>query len=317
MNLRLPDAATLAEAATALQRGELVAFPTETVYGLGADATNDQAVARIYAAKGRPSFNPLIVHVPTLDEVARLGVLTPAAEELAVAFWPGPLTLVLNKQQTSGLSPLASAGLPSVAIRVPSHPVAQALLKAAGIPIAAPSANKSGRLSPTTPKHVADQFGDEIAMILAGGRTEVGLESTVLDLTEAQPVLLRHGGITREEIEALIGPVALVEKPDMLKSPGLLPKHYAPSIPLRMDSFDAGPEEAYLAFGPDTFAGKGAKTRLNLSEDGDLTEAAANLFSMLHELDRPDYAAIVVAPVPMMGLGLAINDRLRRAVTHS
>ena len=270
-------------------------------------------MAGIYAAKGRPSFNPLIVHVPTLDEVARLGVLTPAAEELAMAFWPGPLTLVLQKQLDSGLSPLASAGLSSVAIRIPAHAIAQALLAAAGVPVAAPSANKSGRLSPTTPRHVVEQFGDEVAMILAGGKTAVGLESTVLDLTEEQPVLLRHGGITREEIEALIGPVALVDRPDVLKSPGLLPKHYAPSIPLRMDSFTVEPDEAYLAFGPDSFAGKGAKTRLNLSEEGDLTEAAANLFAMLHELDRPAHAAIAVAPVPAMGLGLAINDRLRRA----
>lgn len=313
MNLRLPDAAALAEAAAALRAGQLVVFPTETVYGLGADATSDRAVAAIYAAKGRPSFNPLIVHVPTLEVVARLGVLTLAAEELAVAFWPGPLTLVLNKQPKSGLSELASAGLPSVALRIPAHPVAQALLVAAGVPVAAPSANKSGRLSPTTPKHVADQFGSEVAMILTGGKTTVGVESTVLDLTEDVPVLLRHGGITREEIEALIGPVALVEKPNVLKSPGLLPKHYAPSIPLRMNSFTAGPDEAYLAFGPDTFAGRGAKACLNLSAEGDLTEAAANLFAMLHELDRAEHTAIVVAPVPEIGLGLAINDRLRRA----
>ena len=313
MKLVLPDAAALQVAGEALRRGELVAFPTETVYGLGADATSDRAVAALYAAKGRPSFNPLIVHVPDLDAVARLGILTPVAEELAVAFWPGPLTLVLNQQPDSGLSSLACAGLPSVAIRIPSHPVAQSLLAAACRPIAAPSANKSGRLSPTTPKHVASQFGDEVAMILTGGRTMVGVESTVLDLTEDQPILLRQGGITQAEIETLIGPLALVEAGDILKSPGLLPRHYAPSIPLRLNSLTAGIDEAYLAFGPDNFAGRGAKMRLNLSEEGDLSEAASNLFAMLHELDRAEHAMIVVAPVPEIGLGLAINDRLRRA----
>ncbi len=308
---------TLAEAARLLREGQLVAFPTETVYGLGADATNDKAVAQIFAAKGRPAFNPLIVHVSDLESAETLARFTPAARDLAASFWPGPLTLVLPRLPDSGISALASAGLPTIAIRVPAHPIARRLLEAAGIPIAAPSANKSGHLSPTTPAHVAAEFGAEIAMVLAGGRCAVGLESTVIDLTGKQAVLLRPGGITREESEAVIGPLADADPEGPVASPGMLAKHYAPGIALRMNVEIIMEGEAYLGFGPDSFTGRNAPAQLNLSESGDLTEAAANLFVMLHELDRPHYAGIAVAPIPEIGLGLAINDRLSRAASNN
>lgn len=302
-----PDA--IRRAAEALRDGKLVAFPTETVYGLGGEATNDRAVAAIYAAKGRPSFNPLIVHVPDSESAARLVQFDARAEKIAARFWPGPLTLVLPRRATLGVSLLASAGLPSLAIRVPDHPVALALLGAVGRPLAAPSANPSGRVSPTTAAHVEEGLGDAVAMILDGGPCRVGLESTVLDLTGRDAVLLRPGGIARETLEPLIGPVQL---PDTTSdtaphSPGRLPSHYAPERPLRIDAREARAGEALLGFG----ATQGAA--LNLSPSGDVVEAAANLFAMLRALDRAPHNGIAVAPIPEHGLGAAINDRLHRA----
>jgi L-threonylcarbamoyladenylate synthase len=302
----------ISEAARLLREGELVAFPTETVYGLGADATNDEAVARIFAAKERPHFNPLIVHVPGLAEAEPLAEFDSRAREAARHFWPGPLTLVLPRRAESGLSLLASAGLDTVALRAPAHPVAQQLLRAAHRPIAAPSANRSGRVSPTMAAHVAAELGDKLTVILDGGATTIGLESTVLDLTRAVPVLLRPGGVTQEDLIAVFGEIASPPASDHLpRAPGSLPSHYAPSRPVRLDVCDARPGEALLAFGPNV-PGDFAEVHW-LSRQGDLAEAAANLFAMLRQLDRPEFAAIAVMPIPEQGLGLAINDRLRRA----
>jgi L-threonylcarbamoyladenylate synthase len=300
----------IARAAALLRAGRLVAFPTETVYGLGGDAGSEAAVAAIFAAKGRPRFNPLIVHVPRLAEAETLAVFDARARDLAARFWPGPLSLVLRRREPSALSLLASAGLDTVALRAPSHPVAQSLLAAAGRPVAAPSANRSGRLSPTAATHVAAELGGRVALILDGGPCEVGLESTVLDLSGETPVLLRPGAVTREALAALLGTVA-DPAGAAIRSPGMLASHYAPRLPLRLDARDARSGEAVLAFGrepPPGFA-----EALWLSQAGDLAEAAANLFAMLRRLDRPDFSAIAVMPIPEHGLGRAINDRLRCA----
>jgi L-threonylcarbamoyladenylate synthase len=300
----------IARAAALLRAGRLVAFATETVYGLGGDATNERAVAEIFAVKGRPRFNPLIAHVPGLAEAEALAVFDRRARRAAARFWPGPLTLVLRRRADSGLSMLASAGLDTVAIRAPSHDIAQALLHQAGRPIAAPSANRSGRVSPTEAAHVAEELGDRVALILDGGRTPVGLESTVLDLSGEAAVLLRPGGVTTEQLTELLGPIAISTGAEP-KSPGMLPSHYAPALPLRLEATGAHPGEALLAFGPD--APPGFAEVLWLSQSGDLAEAAANLFAMLRRLDRPAFAGIAVMPIPERGLGRAINDRLRRA----
>jgi len=304
---------SIARAAGLLRDGELVAFPTETVYGLGADATNDTAVARIFEAKNRPSFNPLIAHVADADEAAKFAILTAAAERMAARFWPGPLTLVLPRRPDCGLSRLTSAGLDTVAVRVPSHDGARELLRRTARPIAAPSANRSGRLSPTTAMHVAEQLGDHVAMILDGGPCAIGLESTVLDLSEDAPVILRQGGLPQEDIEDALGePVLIAEHDDDApKSPGMLTRHYAPSRPIRMNAMAAQPGEALLGFGSVTGA------TMNLSPDGDLVEAAGNLFAHLHALDTPEHKGIAVSPIPETGLGKAINDRLRRAEDSS
>jgi L-threonylcarbamoyladenylate synthase len=307
-----PDA--IARATILLREGHLVAFPTETVYGLGGDATNEHAVAAIFAAKGRPRFNPLIVHIPGLAEAEAFAVFDARARHLTARFWPGPLTLVLPRREGSGLSLLASAGLDTIAIRVPSHPVAQALLRGTERPIAAPSANRSGRVSPTEAAHVAEELGDRVSLILDGGRSAVGLESTVLDLTGDRPVLLRPGGVTREALSALLGPIATPAGPGMPKSPGMLASHYAPSLPLRLDAGEARAGEALLAFGRDP--PPGFAEVLWLSRSGDPAEAAANLFAMLRRLDRPPATGIAVMPIPDEGLGRAINDRLRRAATR-
>lgn len=310
-----PDKELIGQAATALQLGKLVAFPTETVYGLGADATNDKAVASIFAAKGRPSFNPLIVHVAEADQLAQLVDMNAHAADLAAAFMPGALTLVLPRKKDCAISWLVSAGLETLAIRMPSHPVAQALLRASGIPIAAPSANRSGTVSATTPLHVMESLGEQIDMILGAGRCPIGVESTILDLSEATPKLLRHGGVTREQIEAVIGPIMLgsdEENTQHPKAPGQLESHYAPRAELRLGAKSADMDEALLAFGPEMGV-NGGKLRLNLSARGNLHEAAANLFAMLRELDQPGITAIAVMPIPATGLGAAINDRLRRA----
>jgi L-threonylcarbamoyladenylate synthase len=307
-----PDA--IARAAALLRAGRLVAFPTETVYGLGGDAGSEAAVAAIFAAKGRPRFNPLIVHVPSLAEAEALAVFDTRARDLAAHFWPGPLSLVLRRREPSALSLLASAGLDTVALRAPSHPVAQALLAAAG-PLAAPSANRSGRLSPTAAAHVAEELGPLVSLILDGGSCEIGLESTVLDLSGAAPVLLRPGGVTREALDAVLGPVAAPAF-GSIRSPGMLASHYAPLLPLRLEAFDARPGEAVLAFGKEPRPGFAEVAWL--SRSGDLAEAAANLFALLRRLDRTDFSAIAVMPIPEHGLGRAINDRLRRAATaHS
>lgn len=320
------DRAGIAAAADRLRRGGLVAFPTETVYGLGADAGDDRAVARIFEAKGRPQFNPLIVHAPDLAAHRAWAVFDDRALRLAGAFWPGALTLVLKRTAGAPVSRLVSAGLDTVAVRAPDHPVAQATMRDAGCPVAAPSANRSGRLSPTEAGHVAASLGPAVDLILDGGPSPGGLESTVLSLAGDTPVLLRPGLVTRESIEAVVGPVAAgggaaadapPESPR--ESPGMLAAHYAPRAPLRLDAGDSLEQgEALLAFGaapgPARTAGPdGYAVVRNLSPAGDLVEAAANLFRLLHELDALAPAAIAVSPVPEDGLGAAINDRLRRA----
>jgi L-threonylcarbamoyladenylate synthase len=314
------DMEHVAAAAKALQRGELVSFPTETVYGLGGDATNDLAVAAIYEAKGRPNFNPLIVHVGSVAAAAEFAEFQPAARELARHFWPGPLTLVLPRlpqDRASGnrLSLLVSAGLDSVALRVPAHPVARALLLLAQRPIAGPSANPSGRLSPTTAQHVEEGLGNRVAMILDGGPCSIGIESTVLSLLEETPQLLRPGGIGVDEIAAVLGrsigiAAAVGDTATGLHGPGRLPSHYAPRCPVRLRARAVDGGEALLAFGGDVPA---SRMSLNLSPSGDLREAAANLFAMLRALDRPEVTGIAVMEIPEHGLGIAINDRLRRA----
>lgn len=299
------DGGAIAEAARVLRAGGLVAFPTETVYGLGADAANGRAVARIFEAKGRPRFNPLIVHVRDLADAERHAAFGDVARRLAHAFWPGALTLVLPRRRDCRLSELVSAGLDTVALRVPAHPVAQSLIAASGLAIAAPSANPSGRITATTAEHVARALGGKVDVILDGGPTQLGLESTVVGFDGDKPVLLRAGSLPRERIEAVAGPLAAPQD-DKVQSPGQLLSHYAPRAALRLNANEARPGETLLGFGPS--APKGAR---NLSPGGDLAEAAANLFAMLHELDT--VGAIAVMPIPDAGLGEAINDRLRRA----
>jgi L-threonylcarbamoyladenylate synthase len=307
-----PSSDNIAHAARLLRDGRLVAFPTETVYGLGADATSDAAVAAIFTAKGRPRFNPLIVHVPDLAAAEAIAVFDGRPREAARHFWPGPLTLVLRRRGECGISLLASAGLDTIAVRAPAHPVAQALLRATGRPLAAPSANSSGHISPTEAAHVAAELGGRVALILDGGSCAVGLESTVLDLTGQTPALLRAGGTTLEVLREVLGPIAQgANDPAAPRSPGQLASHYAPRLTLRLNAVAARPGEALLAFGPhppSDFA-----EMLNLSPSGDLAEAAANFFAMLRRLDRPEFTGIAAMPIPDEGLGRAINDRLRRA----
>ena len=305
---------SIAEAARLLRTGRLVAFPTETVYGLGADATNAHAVAAIFEAKGRPRFNPLIVHVGDLAAAARLGEFGPLARRLAEAFWPGPLTLVVGKAPGSPVADLTTAGLATLALRVPSHPVARSVLAAAGVPVAAPSANRSGHVSATTAQHVAADLGDRVALILDAGAAEHGVESTVLDVTGDVPMLLRPGAVTAEDVARIAGvPLRLAGAADPAKpvSPGQLASHYAPAAPVRLAATAARDGEALLAFGPDVAPHRGPC--VNLSRSGNLVEAAARLFAALRELDRPGVTAIAAMPIPERGLGAAINDRLRRA----
>ena len=306
--------ADLATAAALLRDGALVAFPTETVYGLGGDATNDHAVAAIFAAKERPHFNPLIVHVADIADARALADFDTRALALAARFWPGPLSLVLKRRSDCPVSLLASAGLDSLAVRVPAHDLARALIRAAGVPVAAPSANRSGRVSPTSAAHVAAELDGRIAAILDGGPCRIGIESTVLDLTQDVPRLLRPGGVPLEAIAALLGPIIEVEEGGAAPlSPGMLASHYAPSLALRLDARAVRPDEALLAFGPQPLSG--AAETISLSPSGDLVEAAANLFAALRALDRPEFGAIAVMPIPETGLGRAINDRLRRAAS--
>lgn len=298
------DAAGIARAAALLAQGGLVAFPTETVYGLGVDARDDDAVARLYAAKGRPSFNPLIVHLPDAAAVARYAEMPPAADRLADAFWPGALTLVLPLKPGSGLSPLVTAGLPTVAVRVPDAPVARALLAAFGGPVAAPSANPSGEVSPTRAEHVLAGLGGRIDAVVDGGPCGVGVESTIIGFDPA-PVLLRAGGLPVEAIEACLG-APLGAAGDDITAPGQLASHYAPKGRVRLNVTAPEEGEVVLGFGP-------VACDLNLSEAGDLTEAAARLFDGLHRLNAMGAERIAVTPIPEHGLGRAINDRLRRA----
>lgn len=302
-----PDAAGLTEACALLAAGSLVAFPTETVYGLGADARQGTAVAGIYAAKGRPAFNPLIVHLSDVAQAQALAEWSDTADRLAQAFWPGPLTLVLPTRAGHGLSPLVTAGLETVALRVPAHPVARALLAQFGGPLAAPSANPSGRISPTTADHVMAGLSGRIAAVLDGGACPVGLESTIIGLDGPHPMLLRAGGLPPEPLEAALGQPLGTPQIGGVTAPGQLASHYAPDEALRLNATAARTGEHLLGFGavPGT---------LTLSASGDLVEAAANLFGHLHRLDAMG-GPIAVAPVPEHGLGVAINDRLRRAAS--
>jgi L-threonylcarbamoyladenylate synthase len=290
-----------------LRAGDLVILPTETVYGLAADAANPAAVARLFEAKGRPRFNPLIAHVADLAAAERVAVLDERARMLAERFWPGPLTLVATHR--GGVCDLARAGLETVAVRAPAHPLARAVLAAFNGPVVAPSANRSGRPSPTTFVDAVEETGPAAAIALDGGKCGVGLESTVVALTDGPPRLLRPGAVTRADLEAVLGPLAEAEA-DAHRSPGRLALHYAPDAPVRLDASDARPGEALIGFGPSF------PPDLNLSPSGDLREAAANLFAHLRAADRRRPAAIAVAPVPLGGLGEAINDRLRRAAGY-
>lgn len=305
------DVDGIAAAAEMLRTGGLVAFPTETVYGLGADATDGRAVAGIYAAKGRPSFNPLIAHVATVEAALALGQFGAEAEALARAFWPGPLTLVVPMAAGAGISDLTRAGLDTIGLRVPSHPVAQALLTAAGRPIAAPSANRSGHVSPTTADHVLDDLAGRIDAVVDGGPTEVGVESTIVACLGGAPVLLRPGGVPREAIEKIIGRPLAASTGEATIAPGMLASHYAPEAGLRLDVTQPAPGEALLAFGRDVPVADGPV--LNLSPSGDLAEAAANLFGHLRTLDAAAVCGIAVMPIPGEALGEAIRDRLARA----
>ncbi|MFI4935913.1 MAG: L-threonylcarbamoyladenylate synthase [Caulobacterales bacterium] len=308
----LDGASRALEAARALAAGGLVILPTETVYGLAADAADAAAVARLYEAKGRPRFNPLIAHVTDLGMAQRVARLDERARRLARAFWPGPLTLVAPIADAGLVCDLARAGLDTVAVRAPGHDLAQAVLQAFGRPIVAPSANRSGRPSPTTFADAVAETGDAAALALDGGPCAVGLESTVVSLLEGPPRLLRPGAVTRAEIEGLIGPLAEAEA-DAARSPGRLARHYAPNAPLRLNAERPRAGEAFLAFGPATVAGPQS---FNLSPTGDLREAAANLFRLLRLADATTPAAIAVAPIPTEGLGEAINDRLERAAGY-
>ncbi len=306
----------IAEAGALLREGRLVAFPTETVYGLGGNALDGRAVAGIFATKGRPQFNPLIVHVPNVAEAEKLAMLGPAARRLAEAFWPGPLTLVLQRRPDSGLSELVTAGLDTVAIRIPDHPIARAVLIAAGVPVAAPSANRSGHVSATMARHVAEDFETSpppLALILDGGPTAHGVESTVLDATGDEIVLLRPGAVPTEVIETILGAKVrrALDGSDKPMSPGQLASHYAPRARVRLEAVDVQAGEALLAFGSSPLPTAGPA--VNLSPAGDLMEAAANLFAALRALDATGVDGIAVMPIPSEGLGEAINDRLRRA----
>jgi L-threonylcarbamoyladenylate synthase len=310
---RAIDTASIAEAARLLAGGGLVAFPTETVYGLGADATNAPAIARLYAAKGRPTFNPLIAHVANRAAAMREGVFSPLAAKLAEHFWPGPLTLVVPLARGGRSCDLARAGLATIGLRVPADPAALALLVEVGRPIAAPSANRSGRISPVSAEDVQDELGTRVDLILDGGSCRIGVESTIVACIDERPRLLRPGGIPRATIEAVFGrPLATTPtaKPDMLIAPGMLASHYAPSAALRLDAAGLRPGEAGLDFGGRFTPGKHV---LDLSPRGDTVEAAANLYGYLRRLDATGAEVIAVAPVPGDGLGEAVRDRLERA----
>ncbi|MCW1843840.1 L-threonylcarbamoyladenylate synthase [Prosthecomicrobium hirschii] len=319
MQVVAADPAGLEAALAALAEGRLVGLPTETVYGLAADATDGRTVAGIYAAKGRPSFNPLIAHVADLAEAERHGRFGADARRLAEAFWPGPLTLVVPKRPDSTIADLCTAGLETVALRVPATAVARDLIRRFGRPLAAPSANRSGRISPTAAEDVVAELGDRVAVVIDGGRTPVGVESTIVACLDGHVRLLRPGGVPRAAIEAAIGRAldpddAEGSDPARPLAPGLLVSHYAPNASVRLDAAEVRPGEALLAFGPDALPGQErAVARINLSPTGDLAEAAAGLFRALRQLDASGAPTIAVAPIPADGLGEAIRDRLGRA----
>lgn len=301
------DAAGISAAALALRAGQIVAVPTETVYGLAARADSDDAVARIYRAKGRPDFNPLIVHVPDLAAARTLAVLDNRAEQLAAAFWPGPLTLVVSKRPEARLASAVSAGLPTVAIRCPAHPAMQALLRESGLPLAAPSANRSGAISPTRASHVLDSLGDRVDLVLDGGETAQGIESTIVALrADGRWAILRPGPITADELSAVLGSPQTLAEGKGIEAPGQLASHYAPGKPVRLNADVAENDEYLIGFGS-------VEGDVNLSRTGDLAEAAARLYACLHQAAAAPQPRIAVAPIVNEGIGVAINDRLRRA----
>lgn len=308
-----PTPQAIAEACRLLREGQVIGMPTETVYGLAGDAFQDNAMARIFEVKNRPTFNPMIIHVASGGDALRLVEMSIEAQALMEVFWPGPLTLVLNRAKDCPISLLASGGLDTLAIRCPAHPVAGRLIREYGRPLAAPSANRSTRISPTSADDVVASLGDLVPLILDGGECEVGIESTILDLTGEVPVLLRPGGVLMEALESIVGPIYQLKKDSSdhsrPKAPGMMHRHYAPHRPLRLNVTDVQPGEALLGFGD---AGSLPVT-LNLSSAGNLIEAAANLFRMMRQLDTDLYTGIAVMPIPSEGLGLAINDRLQKA----
>lgn len=313
------------QAAQLIKSGDLVAFPTETVYGLGADATNDIACKKIYDTKNRPTINPLIVHVNSLEEAQNIACFNDMAINIAEIFWPGPLTIILKKEQQNlsniKISPIASAGLETIAIRIPAHPIARELIDASGVPIAAPSANRSGKISATNSWHVKKQFGNQIFILEdIWNERKYGIESTIIDLSTTVPQILRHGIITREMIENVIGNVKILDRSvhDVIKSPGMLLKHYSPETKIRLGACNVGVQEIALDFGDSNLSqGNSNIFALNLSKDGDCVEAAANLFDFLYILDEfalsNSILSIAVAPIPQHGVGIAINDKLYRA----
>ena len=308
--IKSDNSTTIQEASALLKGGSIVAFPTETVYGLGADAENDSAVQKIFKIKGRPSFNPLIVHVPDIDQAQSIGSVPDVALPLLEKYWPGPLTIVVPRLSSAKISPSVTAGLETIALRVPQHPTFRRLLESYGKPIAAPSANASNKLSCTTAAHVATSLGNSVPLIIESGTAcSHGLESTIIDFSVPIPTLLRHGALPLEMIQACIGPVSLSSNLEKIKAPGQLRRHYAPEIPVRLNAKGSNLGEAYLNFGSPH-----PEETLNLSPKGNLEEAANNLFHMLHTLDdMKKFTAIAVAPIPQEGLGIAINDRLNRA----
>lgn len=300
--------ASIAEAAAMIRLGLPVGVPTETVYGLAGDATSGESVAAIYTAKGRPSFNPLIVHVGSIADAEAIAILSPIARRLALAFWPGPLTMVLPRVSASPISRLVTAGLGTIAVRIPAHPVMRALIEAAGLPLAAPSANASGSISATRAEHVAHSLDGRIELVLDGGASEVGIESTIVAVEEDRLRLLRPGSVTVEMLRDAAGFPIETMGDGRIEAPGQMLSHYAPSKPVRLGATSAAPGEYLIGFGP-------VPGRISLSARGDLAEAAARLFDLLHEADRSEAEAIAIAPIPDEALGLAINDRLKRAAT--
>lgn len=308
MAIALFSPEVLSQASDLLRDGDVVAIPTETVYGLAADATNDRAVAKIYAVKQRPEFNPLIIHCHSAQQAKQYVEFDARAGKLADVFWPGPITFVLKRCQGSPLSLLASSGLDTLAVRIPAHPVAQALIKAYSKPLAAPSANLSQTISPTSAVDVQASLGNRVPLIIDGGQTQVGVESTIIDLTTPTPRILRPGGVSVEQIQQILGSVELFSGL-AIKAPGMMARHYAPAVSMRLNVLQPGDGELFLGFG-------NMKCDYNLSSAGNLEEAAANLFRMMRLMDQPGIKGIAVAPIPRHGLGLAINDRLARAATR-